>query len=144
MNNKQHNKKIIYCDGTFDLFHSGHIRFLKSCKEMGDYLIVGIISDENVKSYKRYPVLKLEDRAKILQHIDFIDEIIIDCPFQNITKEFLEERKISLVVYGTIDGNPSWEDHYQEAIKKNIMKYVKYGFDELSTSKIINKIKAEY
>jgi ethanolamine-phosphate cytidylyltransferase len=137
-------QKIIYCDGTFDLFHSGHINFLKSCKEMGNYLIVGVISDENVNSYKRYPVLNLKDRVKILQHIDFIDEVIPDCPFKNITKEFLEEKKISLVVYGTPDGNPGWEDHYQEAMKKNIMKYVKYGYEELSTSKIISKIKTEY
>ena len=57
-------KKVVYCDGTFDLFHSGHIKFLETCKSFGDYLIVGIISDENVKSYKRYPVLKLKDRQK--------------------------------------------------------------------------------
>lgn len=138
------NKKIIYCDGTFDLFHSGHIKFLKTCKEMGDYLIVGVISDENVKSYKRYPILNLKDRVQILEHINFVDEVIPDCPFKNITKDFLENKNISLVVYGTFDGNPGWEDHYQEAIKKNIMKFVKYGCEELSTSKIINKIKSEY
>lgn len=137
-------KKVVYCDGTFDLFHSGHIKFLETCKNFGDYLIVGIISDENVKSYKRYPILKLKDRQKILEHIDLVDEVIPDCPFQNITKDFLEEKNISVVVYGTADGNPGWEDHYQEAIKKNIMKFIKYGGGELSTSKIINKIKTEY
>jgi cytidyltransferase-like protein len=135
------NKKIVYCDGTFDLFHSGHIQFLKSCKEMGDYLIVGVISDENVLSYKRTPILSLKDRVAILQHIDFVDEVVANCSFQPLSKEFLEEKKIDVVVYASEDGEPSWEDHYQEAIKKNIMKFVAYGKDNLSTSKIIEKIK---
>ena len=135
------NKKIIYCDGTFDLFHSGHIQFLKSCKEMGDYLIVGVISDENVLSYKRTPILSLENRVTILQHIDFVDEVVANCSFQPLSKDFLEEKKIDVVVYASEDGQPHWTDHYQEAIKKNIMKFIAYGKDNLSTSKIIEKIK---
>lgn len=138
------NKKVVYCDGTFDLLHSGHIKFLEKCKSFGNYLIVGIISDDNVKSYKRYPILKLKDRQKILEHIDLVDEVIPDCPFKNISKEFLEEKNISVVVYATIDGNSGWENHYQEAITKNIIKFIKYGSEELSTSKIINRIKTEY
>ena len=135
------NKKIVYCDGTFDLFHSGHIQFLKSCKEMGDYLILGVISDENVLSYKLTPILPLKDRVTILQHIDFVDEVVANCSFQPLSNEFLEEKKIDVVVYASEDGQPCWTSHYQEAIKKNIMKYVAYGKDNLSTSKIIEKIK---
>ena len=85
---------------------------------MGDYLIVGVISDENVLSYKRTPILSLENRVTILQHIDFVDEVVANCPFQPITKDFLEEKKIDVVVYASEDGQPHWNDHYQEAIKK--------------------------
>ena len=88
------NKIKFYCDGTFDLFHSGHIQFLKSCKEMGDYLIVGVISDENVHSYKRTPILSLKDRVTILQHIDFVDEVVANCSFQPLSKDFLEEKNL--------------------------------------------------
>lgn len=140
----RNNKKVIYCDGTFDLFHSGHIEFLKMCKSYGDYLIVGLISDEDVNSYKRYPVNSLENRKIILEHIDIIDEVIAPCPFNKISKDFIEEKGIDLIVYGSSDGKPGWEHHYQEAIKKNIMKYVQYGIENLSTSKIINKIKEGY
>lgn len=137
-------KKVIYCDGTFDLFHTGHIDFLKKCKSYGDYLIVGVISDENVNSYKRYPVHSLETRKTILEHIDIVDEVVAPCPFNKISKQFLEEKNIDLVIYGTVDGNPGWQQHYEEAIKKNIMKYVVYGSQQLSTSKIIDKIKTKY
>ena len=48
--------KIIYCDMVADLFHYGHVNFLKRCKQLGDYLIVGIHSDSDVESYKRKPI----------------------------------------------------------------------------------------
>ena len=54
----------IYIDGTFDLLHSGHYNFLEQAKKYGKKLIVGVISDKNVKSYKRYPILELKDRCK--------------------------------------------------------------------------------
>lgn len=37
--------KVVYVDGTFDLFHTGHIEFLKRAKELGDYLLVGVHDD---------------------------------------------------------------------------------------------------
>ena len=103
-----------------------------------------LISDENVNSYKRYPVNSLKNRKIILEHIDIVDEVIAPCPFNKISKEFIEEKGIDLIVYGSSNGKPGWENHYEEAIKKNIMKYVQYGNENLSTSKIINKIKEEY
>lgn len=38
--------KVVYVDGTFDLFHIGHIEFLRRAKELGDFLIVGIHDDQ--------------------------------------------------------------------------------------------------
>ena len=43
-----------------DLFHYGHVNFLKQCSELGDCLIVGIHSDKDVESYKRKPILTMD------------------------------------------------------------------------------------
>lgn len=68
-------KKVITY-GTFDVLHYGHINLLKRAKALGDYLIVGLSSDEfnevkNKKSYYNY-----EQRKKILESLRFVDLVI--------------------------------------------------------------------
>ena len=57
-------KKIVYVDGVFDLFHQGHLNFLEKSKEYGDILIVGVVTDNDVKSYKREPIIDFSSRKK--------------------------------------------------------------------------------
>ena len=56
---------IVYMDGTFDLFHIGHVETLKRAKEMGDYLLVGVHDDQTVNLYKgsNFPIMGLNDRV---------------------------------------------------------------------------------
>lgn len=69
-------KKVITY-GTFDLLHWGHVRLLKRAKEMGDYLIVGLSTDEfnefkkHKEAYNSY-----EHRKYILEAIKYVDEVI--------------------------------------------------------------------
>jgi len=46
-------QKIVYTGGTFDLFHPGHVNFLKNCKKIGDYVIVSLNTDEFIERYKK-------------------------------------------------------------------------------------------
>jgi len=69
--------KIGYTTGVFDLFHIGHLNILKNAKEMCEYLIVGVSTDELVKSYKnKSPVIPFEERVRIVQAIRYVDEVI--------------------------------------------------------------------
>lgn len=64
---KEYKKPIrVYVSMVAYLFHYGHVAFLKQAKEFGDYLIVGIISDEEVTPYKRKPILTQEERIKTI------------------------------------------------------------------------------
>ena len=68
--------KRVITYGTFDILHFGHINLLKRAKDLGDYLIVGLSSDEfnlikNKKSYYNY-----EQRKKILEACRFVDLVI--------------------------------------------------------------------
>ena len=55
----------VYADIVGDLFHAGHIEFLKKARGFGDYLIVGVIADENVEEYKRTPAEKYDKSHQI-------------------------------------------------------------------------------
>ena len=105
-------KKIVYVDGTFDLLHTGHIKFLKMCKSYGDYLIVGVISDIDVESYKRVPIIDMENRKIMLENLSIVDKIIAPAPFMPIPMNFLDEHSIDVVIYTSPDGKPAWEKHY--------------------------------
>ncbi len=144
---KSTNRTVVYVDGTFDLFHSGHIKFLKQAKSYGNYLIVGVLSDQSVESYKRTPILNVQERARFLTNIQIIDEIIAPAPFTgsqhgNLDTEFLDRHGIDYVAYSGELGD--WTDHYQAAIKRNIMRTFPYAHDELSSSQIIERIKQRY
>ena len=71
-------KKIIWTNGCFDILHRGHIELFKYASSLGDELIVGIDSDERVKKDKGEgrPINNLDDRAIILQSIEYIDRVI--------------------------------------------------------------------
>ncbi|MCY1634884.1 adenylyltransferase/cytidyltransferase family protein [Marinifilum sp. D737] len=69
--------KIGYTTGVFDLFHIGHLNILKQAKEMCDYLIVGVSTDELVQKYKnKTPVIPYKERREILESIKYVDEVV--------------------------------------------------------------------
>ena len=66
-----------YTTGVFDLFHIGHLNILKRAKEMCDYLIVGVSTDELVENYKgKTPIIPYEERKAIIEAIKHVDEVV--------------------------------------------------------------------
>jgi len=69
--------KIGYTTGVFDLFHIGHLNILRRAKENCNHLIVGVSTDELVKSYKnKYPVIPYNERKAIVEAIRYVDEVV--------------------------------------------------------------------
>lgn len=70
--------KIGYTQGTFDMFHIGHLNLLKRAKEYCDILIVGVNSDKLVEEYKqKTPVINQVERAEILKAIRYVSDVVI-------------------------------------------------------------------
>ena len=68
--------KISVVSGGFDPIHSGHISYLKSAKEISDYLIVALNSDKWLINKKKKVFMPLEERKNILTNIEYVDEVI--------------------------------------------------------------------
>lgn len=74
---KKQKRKVLYTGGTFDLFHSGHVNFLKSCKKLADTVIVSLNTDEFIKEYKgSSPIINYEDRKTVLLSCKYVDKVI--------------------------------------------------------------------
>lgn len=71
--------KLVVTNGCFDVLHIGHIRLLKKAKLMGNFLIVGINSDQSVRELKgdSHPVFNQEERAEMLKSIIWVDRVYI-------------------------------------------------------------------
>lgn len=68
-------KKVITY-GTFDLLHKGHIRLLERAKQYGDYLVVGLSTDEFNQMKNKQAYYNYEHRKYILEAIQYVDEVI--------------------------------------------------------------------
>ena len=75
---KKSNSKLVFTNGCFDILHIGHIQYLEQAKKLGNYMIVGINSDESVSRLKgpKRPINKIHDRIEFLKKFDFIDFIV--------------------------------------------------------------------
>lgn len=70
--------KIGYTQGTYDMFHIGHLNLIRNAKVMCDRLIVGINSDALVQQYKnKTPVISESDRMDIVKELRSVDETVI-------------------------------------------------------------------
>lgn len=131
--------KTIYVDMVADMFHSGHVHFLKKASELGEKLIVGLNSDEDVASYKRTPIISLKDRTMVIESCKYVDKVISPCPLV-ITKDFIEEHDIDLVVHAHPENDISYNFMYEVPIKLKKFKRIDYT-PGISTTDIINRIK---
>ena len=70
---------ITLANGTFDLLHVGHVRYLRAAKELGGRLIVAVNSDESVRTLKGEgrPLMPADERAEILAALADVDAVVV-------------------------------------------------------------------
>lgn len=69
-------KLIVYTSGTFDMFHYNHLRMINYARALADILIVGVSTDELVKSYKSPPIIPFAERIQIIEGLTAPDIVI--------------------------------------------------------------------
>ena len=130
----------VYADMVGDLFHYGHVEILTKARALGDYLLVGINTDDVLVSYKRRPVLTMEERVAVVAGCRYADEVLPNAPLI-IDRAWVEEHDIHLVVHGDDFPRERLEYYYRVPMEMGIFRTVPYTRG-ISTSEIIRRIMA--
>lgn len=129
----------VYSDMVADMFHYGHVEFLKQARSMGDYLIVGIHSDEVVEAHKRTPIFTMDERVRSVAGCRWVDQVIPNAPWI-IDSEWISKYNIDLVVHGDDYSQEQIETVLKVPLGLGIYRTVPYT-SGISTTEIIRRCK---
>lgn len=131
----------VYSDGIWDLFHRGHLEYIKSLRNYGRFVVIGVMGDEDTINYKRAPIFNQEDRTEIIRACRYVDEVICPAPLV-LTEEFIRDHQIDLVVHAFADKED--EDKQEEFFKvpkqMGIFKSIPRSPIQMSTTSLIAEI----
>ena len=113
-------RRTVYMCFSTDMLHSGHISIINKAKHLGK-LIVGILSDEAVISYKRFPLLPFEERKVMFENISGIYKVVEQKTLSY--KENLDRYQPTYVVHGD-----DWQTGFQKPIRDEVVSILaSYG-----------------
>jgi cytidyltransferase-like protein len=147
-------KKIIFCSGTFDLTHAGHVLFFEDCKKHGDILVVAVGNDFNQRVLtkgKGRPVQNESIRLKMVSSLKPVDYALLDPNAKNndwlpLLIDFHRELEPDVyIVNEDAFDIPRRIDLIKEFPTKMIIlkRTSPPEFEDISTTKMIKKIKEE-
>ncbi|SES87894.1 Glycerol-3-phosphate cytidylyltransferase [Oceanobacillus limi] len=91
-------KKIITY-GTFDILHTGHINLLRRARNLGDYLVVGVSSDEFNAEKGKQAYYAYEQRKAVLEAVKYVDEVIEEYAWEQKEND-IKSHNIDILVMG--------------------------------------------
>ena len=110
-------KKKVYVGLAVDIIHEGHINILKTASKYGE-VIVGLLTDEAISSYKNIPHLNFERRKIVVQNIKYVKKVIPQSTLSYVPN--LKKLKPDYVVHGD-----DWKKGVQKQTRKDVIKTLK-------------------
>ena len=128
--------KRVITFGTFDILHTGHIRFLEKAKALGDILIVGVAgNDVYLQLKKTLPILDEKVRLEIVKSLSCVDNAFISSDeTQSVMNDIIEFHNSDIIALG--EDNKRSDNDFRGKIVKRLTRY-----PQISSSDIKEKIK---
>ncbi len=115
-------KQVYMCFST-DILHSGHLRLIKKAAALGE-LTVGVLTDEAIATYKRYPLIPLAERLEMFADIKGVERVVVQDTLSYQT--VLRKLRPDIVVHGD-----DWHTGYQANIRREVLDTLKEWGGEL-------------
>ncbi|MCM1157881.1 MAG: phosphoenolpyruvate mutase [Clostridium sp.] len=146
VSNKLHEieSRLVYMSFSTDMLHGGHISIIQKAKKLGK-LIIGVLSDEAVISYKRYPLLPFEERKIMFENIAGVYRVVEQNTLSY--RENIEKYRPDYVVHGN-----DWVTGFQKPIRDEVVstlatyggKLVEYPYSADEKFRVLeNRARAE-
>jgi ethanolamine-phosphate cytidylyltransferase len=141
-------QKIVYVDGGFDLFSSGHIEFLKRVSQAEDnkaYVVAGVHDDAVINHWKglNYPIMNVFERGLCVLQCRYIHAVVFGAPFLP-SKAYLQAMpmgKVSAVYHGPTTFMPSTFDPYTDAKEMGILRQIEdHPYSHVNAAEIVGRI----
>jgi ethanolamine-phosphate cytidylyltransferase len=141
-------QRLVYVDGGFDLFSSGHIEFLRQVHdaEKGQaYIVAGVHDDEVINHWKglNYPIMNIFERGLCVLQCKYINSVIFGAPFSP-SKKYLQAfpmGTVSAVYHGPTSFMPLTYDPYTEAKELGVFHEISsHAFQNVNAGEIVMRI----
>jgi cytidyltransferase-like protein len=124
-----------------DLFHYGHVNYLREARGLGDHLTVGIVSDRRAASYKRRPILSYAERKPVIEACRYVDAVLeLD---DDVTDEFMRAHNFHIRAYAA--ASEAEEQRYFATIwsrmDRSCFRRIAYT-PGISTTEILDRIRS--
>ena len=121
--------------GTFDVFHVGHLRIIERAYRLGDYLIVGVSTDEmNYEKKGRNPVYNQAERMEIISALRYVDEVFSEVSL-SLKRHYIQTYRADVLVMGD-----DWAGKFDEFRDICRVEYLTRT-PSISTTAVIEKIR---
>lgn len=141
-------QRLVYVDGGFDLFSSGHIEFLKRVNQAENheaYVVAGVHNDAVVNHWKglNYPIMNIFERGLCVLQCRYVHAVVFGAPFSP-SKAYLEAMpvgKVAAVYHGPTAFMPSTYDPYTDAKKMGIHRSIEnHAYAHVNAAEIVGRI----
>lgn len=127
--------KRVITFGTFDVFHIGHLRILERARMLGDYLLVGVSTDQmNFDKKGRYPVYSEQERLEIIRALRYVDDVFLEESLA-LKRHYLQIYQADVLIMGD-----DWAGKFDEFSDICQVEYLPRT-PSISTTAIIEKIR---
>ena len=117
---KKIENRTVYLSFSTDVIHGGHIAIIKKAKRLGK-IIIGVLSDEAVAGYKRFPIVPETERMVMFENISGVNKVVLQKTLSY--KDNLQKYKPDFVVHGD-----DWVDGFQKPVRDEVVEILNsYG-----------------